>query len=285
MSTQPKPFVFVIMPFSEEFEDVYLAGIKPACERAGAYAERVDEQIFREQILQRVYNQISKADIIVADMSGRNANVFYETGYAHALGKNVILITKVVEDIPFDLKDFPHIVYEGRIALVLQQLEKHIRHFIAHPNSAARTRINTVEVQVNDTPIRDAPIVRVEIPPGANAISLSIDVHNSAARDLRVLRCQVGLVTPRHFRRAKVNDQAMHTVTLTTGETLHYLSDMIELLPGGWRKLPIAPAVSEGTVALDTTTTFSVRVFTDDGFFDYPFRIETVRDRARMKAK
>lgn len=277
MSTQPKPFVFVIMPFTSEFEDVYLAGIKPACERAGAYAERVDEQIFQERILQRVYNQIAKADIIVADMSERNANVFYETGYAHALGKNVVLITKNQDDIPFDLKDFPHIVYQGRIAILLQQLEKHIRHFITHPDNPTRTPANTIEVQVNDTPIRDRPAVRIEVPPGANAISLTIDIHNSAARELRVLRCQVGLVTPHHFRRAKMNEKSIHTVMLTASETLHYLSEMIELLPGGWQKLSISPSVSEGTVALDASTIFSVRVFTDNGFFDYPFRVETVR--------
>ena len=89
--TSPKPFIFVLMPFSDEFDDVYKLGIKPACEKVGAYAERVDEQIFKETILQRIYNQIAKADIIISEMTGRNPNVFYETGYAHALGKNVIL--------------------------------------------------------------------------------------------------------------------------------------------------------------------------------------------------
>ena len=64
--TNPKPFVFVLMPFSEEFNDAYQVGIKPACKDAGAYCERVDEQIFVENILERVYNQIAKADIIVA---------------------------------------------------------------------------------------------------------------------------------------------------------------------------------------------------------------------------
>jgi hypothetical protein len=52
--TSPKPFAFVLMPFSDDFDDVYLLGIKPACEKAGAYAERVDEQIFTESILQRI---------------------------------------------------------------------------------------------------------------------------------------------------------------------------------------------------------------------------------------
>jgi nucleoside 2-deoxyribosyltransferase len=101
-STLPKPFVFVLMPFDKKFNDVYQLGIQKACDDVGAYAERIDEQIFGESILQRIYNQIAKADVVVADMTGRNPNVFYETGYAHALGKNVILLTQNANDIPFD---------------------------------------------------------------------------------------------------------------------------------------------------------------------------------------
>ena len=66
MDTAPKPFIFVLMPFSKEFNDIYKLGIKAACKNAGAYAEKVDERIFQESILERVYNQISKADIIIA---------------------------------------------------------------------------------------------------------------------------------------------------------------------------------------------------------------------------
>jgi len=46
LDTRPKPFVFVLMPFDNAFTDVYQLGIKAACENAGAYAERLDEQIF-----------------------------------------------------------------------------------------------------------------------------------------------------------------------------------------------------------------------------------------------
>jgi len=125
--TRPKPFVFVLMPFLKEFDDVYKLGIKPACSNAGAYGERVDEQIFQESILQRIYNQIDKADIIISDMTGRNPNVFYETGYAHALGKHVILITKKADDIPFDLQHYPHIIYGNSIADLIPKLEKRIK--------------------------------------------------------------------------------------------------------------------------------------------------------------
>jgi len=95
-STRPKPFIFVLMPFDTEYDDIYKFGIKGAANEVGAYVERLDEQIFSEGMLDRIFNQISRADVIVADMTGRNPNVFYEVGYAHALGKIVLLLTKMV---------------------------------------------------------------------------------------------------------------------------------------------------------------------------------------------
>ena len=105
-----KPFVFVLMPFNSDFDDVYKLGIKQAVIDAGGYCERVDEQYYEERMLDRIYNQINKADLIIADLTGRNANVFYEVGYAHALEKRVILLTQNNDDIPFDLKHHFHIL-------------------------------------------------------------------------------------------------------------------------------------------------------------------------------
>ena len=121
--TNPRPKIFVLMPFAPKFDDVYKLGIKPACEDAGASVTRVDEQIFSENIVERVYAQISEADLIVADMSGRNPNVFYEVGYAHAIKKRVVLLTSDTADIPFDLKQYPHTVYNGRISDLKSELE------------------------------------------------------------------------------------------------------------------------------------------------------------------
>jgi hypothetical protein len=125
-NTGPKPFVLVLMPFAKEFNDVYTFGIKGAAEDVGAYAERVDEQIFEERILDHIFEQIEKADVIVADMSGQNPNVFYEVGYAHALKKTVVLLTSNVNDIPFDLKHHQHIVYSGQIGSLRADLVKRL---------------------------------------------------------------------------------------------------------------------------------------------------------------
>ena len=108
------------MPFDEAFEDVYRLGIKSACEEAGVIAERVDEQIYSETILDRIYRQIKVANFVIADMTGKNPNVFYEVGYAHAIGKSCTLLTQSADDIPFDLKQHRHIVYGGSI----QRLKK-----------------------------------------------------------------------------------------------------------------------------------------------------------------
>ncbi len=123
---------FVIMPFAEEWDDSYRLGIKPACEEAGATCTRVDEQIFLENILQRNYGQIATADVVIAEMTGRNPNVFYEVGYAHGVGKRVILLTKSTDDIPFDLRHYPHIVHGGSISAIKRDLKPKVEWVMAH---------------------------------------------------------------------------------------------------------------------------------------------------------
>ena len=137
-STTPKPFVFVLMPIEPAFDDIYKFGIKGAAEDVGAYAERLDEQLFVEGMLDRIFNQISKADVIVADMTGRNPNVFYEVGYAHALGKITLLLTQDAADIPFDLKHRQHIVYGGSIEILRKQLSERLRWGIAESRRQSR---------------------------------------------------------------------------------------------------------------------------------------------------
>ena len=86
-----KKFTFVLMPFRDDFNNIYQFGIKAACQAEGVYCERVDEQYYEGSILDRIYNQIQHADYIVADMSTRSPNVFYEVGFAHALQKSARL--------------------------------------------------------------------------------------------------------------------------------------------------------------------------------------------------
>lgn len=125
MNEQPI-FAFILMPFDPKFDDVYNIGIKEAAIRANITAERLDEQIFVEGMMERIYRQIEAADIIIADLSGKNPNVFYEVGYAHAKDKLCILLTNNANDIPFDLKHRRHIVYNDSILQLRDELTKNL---------------------------------------------------------------------------------------------------------------------------------------------------------------
>ncbi|WP_441255914.1 hypothetical protein [Tardiphaga sp. 285_C5_N1_2] len=139
-------FAFVLMPFDSAFDGIYKLGIKETAEKLGIRAERVDEQIFhKENILERIYGQIDAADLIIADLTGRNPNVFYETGYAHAKGKVCLLLTSKADDIPFDLKHHRHLIYGDSIQNLRQALEKDLdwlKSEIANRKSILSVKLN-----------------------------------------------------------------------------------------------------------------------------------------------
>jgi hypothetical protein len=195
------------MPFDQAFDDVYKLGIKPACESAGAYCERLDDQIFHENMLHRVYNQISKADIIVSDMTSRNPNVFYETGYAHALNKRVVLLTKDASDIPFDLKHYPHIVYGSSIASLKDELRRRVEYFLANPAEPPKLDLGNLEIYVGEVQIRKSPTVDIILGDTPDfEHSLVVRFHNSGSTLLDFKQSCFGLVVPHQLVRAPKSD-------------------------------------------------------------------------------
>jgi hypothetical protein len=68
-----------------------------------------------------VVSLIDQSRIVVCDVTGRNANVFYETGIAHTLGREVILIAQHQTDVPFDIAHIRYLEYlpnaQGQAAL------------------------------------------------------------------------------------------------------------------------------------------------------------------------
>jgi len=125
---------FVLMPFAAEFDDIYQLGMKPVLHELGFRCERVDEIQHNDSILDRIYRGIQSADIVLADMTGKNPNVFYEVGYAHALRKEVIHLTQRSEDIPFDLKHRNHIVYGTSISNLRSRLKPRLEAWLESAN-------------------------------------------------------------------------------------------------------------------------------------------------------
>jgi hypothetical protein len=113
---QPERFsktIFVMMPFAEEMNDLYIYGIRGCAEKLGLKCVRADELEHNSSILQEVKDYIKKSDILIGEMTDLNPNVYYEVGFAHGCEREIILITKQAEKIPFDLKHQNHIVYSS----------------------------------------------------------------------------------------------------------------------------------------------------------------------------
>jgi len=118
VDVQEKPrSVFVIMPFADEFDDVYELGIKASVEALGWECQRADEVIHNRDIMCKVCQGIRQARLVVVDLTGQNANVFYELGMAHALEKDVILLAQDIGDVPFDLRQMNIIEYTAILPL------------------------------------------------------------------------------------------------------------------------------------------------------------------------
>jgi hypothetical protein len=171
------------MPFKSEFSDIYKYGIKGAAEDVGAYSERVDEQDYTESMLDRIYNQINKADVVVADMTGQNPNVFYEVGYAHALNKIVLLLTQDSNDIPFDLKHRPHIVYGGQIEILRNKLAQKLTWAI----NESRTRTKTKSLQTYGVMVEEIYLPEASTFERAPTVELSLLQRKSSSIKLKIL--------------------------------------------------------------------------------------------------
>lgn len=116
---------FVIMPFAEEFDDVY-ALIKSTVEGVVAGGTqgrcfRLDESRPAGRITDRLLGELRSASICVADLTHTKPNVMWELGFAMALGKPAILLTQSRQSLPFDIRDMQSIEYSrNRLNATLQ---------------------------------------------------------------------------------------------------------------------------------------------------------------------
>ncbi|MEE4302194.1 MAG: hypothetical protein V2J24_22330 [Pseudomonadales bacterium] len=127
--TKPQPRVFrfdtvdgvdpdllsLMMPFATAFDDVHVA-VREAAESQGMQCLRADDIWDEDAVIQDVVSLLARSKVVVCDCTGRNANVFYEAGIAHSLGRDVILITQSGADIPFDLRHLRYVEYENNEA-------------------------------------------------------------------------------------------------------------------------------------------------------------------------
>lgn len=123
-----KRTVFVAMPFSNEFRNVYDYGIRLPVINVGRKPIRVDEEHFTGLIIEQVKEQIRGSELLIADITGSNPNVLFEVGFAEGAGVKTVLLCQEPKDLPFDVRGVVHIVYEpAHIRQLEEKLETHLR--------------------------------------------------------------------------------------------------------------------------------------------------------------
>jgi hypothetical protein len=133
--------VFVVMPFNDKVaENLYRHSIKPVCHKLDLNATRADEIFSPNPILDDIVVAIESAKVIIADITGRNANVFYELGISHTLKRSqTIMITRDPhKDVPFDVGHFRIIKYEDSISgksVFEHDLEQTLRVILGDPRT------------------------------------------------------------------------------------------------------------------------------------------------------
>jgi hypothetical protein len=101
---------YVIMPFHERYATTYMEAIRPAIAKVAAErgeqweCHRADDIRLPGSITKEIVASLHTADLVIADLTGHNPNVFYELGVVHSAGRPTIIITQQIEELPFDLK-------------------------------------------------------------------------------------------------------------------------------------------------------------------------------------
>lgn len=124
--------IFMITPFRPQFDSLYQTIIRPAVNSLNLTIKRGDDfASVTGVIINEIWAALNACRLVIAETTEVNANVYYELGIAHTLGKPAILLTQErdVEKLPFDIRHLRFIVYENSPS-GSQQLAKDLRKSI-----------------------------------------------------------------------------------------------------------------------------------------------------------
>lgn len=131
---------FVVSPIGDAGTDIrknadqlYQHIIKPVCEKCGFIAQRVDEFNTSESITQEILDALNDYELVIADMTGHNPNVFFEIGYRTKSQKPIIHLKRKDEIIPFDVSAIRTFEYDltdlDMVTATKDRLEQVIKNF------------------------------------------------------------------------------------------------------------------------------------------------------------
>jgi hypothetical protein len=164
---EEKPLCFVICPIGDEgsptrqrSNDVFEYIIKPAAQDLGYRAERTVEEPRSGWLTDRIVRYLVEAPMVVADLTDRNPNVFYELAIRHVTRKPFVQMMQEGQQVPFDISGLETIFYDPSslrsAAGARESLVRQMRHAAKNP-SEIRTPVSIagdlLSVGSSDNPI------------------------------------------------------------------------------------------------------------------------------------
>jgi nucleoside 2-deoxyribosyltransferase len=128
-SLKSKRVLFAIMPFHEDFIDIWSGGVKRAAVGTGLTPIRIDMITTSSAITDDIVAAIKVAEIVVVDVTGNNPNVMFEFGFALAKTKRHVVISQSTEFLTFDIKNVRTIIYKNSWQGI-ESLYKELQSFI-----------------------------------------------------------------------------------------------------------------------------------------------------------
>lgn len=234
---------FVAMPFDAVFDDYYRRIYAPAVREAGLAPERADNVLRAGSILQNIVDLLSRATVVLVDISEPNRNVHYELGIAHALGKPTLLVAPEGMPLFFDVGQERMIRYDKNNAFWGQELHdtlvKSLRDTIANPESAVPTafiHMKPSRVESDETTLR---LRRVEE---------SLAELLGRLRPMMLPDIKSGFAEKLHSPLTAQEEAARLLQTLTPAETIR------QLMNQGYRQAMAEDAVYKATKGSFTGT-------------------------------
>lgn len=142
------------MPFStipgicteKQWTSIFENLIRPFVESTGLGYSCRRSNPTRGNIIKDIVNELSDSDAVIADLTGQNANVFYELGVRHALRGRSILIAQDKKYIPSDLSNYAYHIYDWRSSRAKREFEERL-HLLLHNLTTSIAR--------SDNPVED----------------------------------------------------------------------------------------------------------------------------------
>ncbi|HEY6393292.1 MAG TPA: hypothetical protein VIX89_18565 [Bryobacteraceae bacterium] len=260
------PLCYVVMPFAARFRATYDIAIKLAVSEAAdklgikITCRRGDEIIGPGSITREIVNSIYTADVVIADLSGNNPNVFYELGIAHCMGNKTVMITQDIAAVPFDVSPYRLIRYDATpegLAVVRSELTVAVLEILeGRVQQASNPVEDFVPIRYTNIVCRFEDLVRHERQVG-NEVWL---IEPNIDADLKLFRHAI----KENIERRSINYRYLLPDTKSILRNMKRLRDVLGVDEDAWKRVAVRvinPHMVESEVVIYDAHTELEKVF------------------------